>query len=75
MAIRETIERWRRYRTLVREMSEYSHGELAELGIVEADIGRIAAEAVYADTAGAARASVPDTHAAWVAGAIPAAAR
>ena len=51
MNIRESIRRRRRYRTLIRELSEFSHHELTELGIVRADIGRIAWDAVYGEAA------------------------
>ncbi len=47
MRITENFRRWRRYRTMVRELRGYSHHELTELGIATADIDRIAAGAVY----------------------------
>jgi uncharacterized protein YjiS (DUF1127 family) len=47
MNLRERIHRWRRYRTLIREMGDYSHHELTELGIARADIGRIAWNAAF----------------------------
>ena len=47
MNIRERIRRWRRYRTFIREMGDYSHHELTELGIARADIGRIAWDAAF----------------------------
>jgi uncharacterized protein YjiS (DUF1127 family) len=40
--IRERLRRWRRYRTVVRELQEYGHRELGELGIARNDIARIA---------------------------------
>jgi len=49
MNIRDRIRRRRRYKTLVREMWEFSHHELTELGIARADIGRIAWDAVYGE--------------------------
>ena len=49
MSIRERILRRRRYKLLVRELSEFSHHELTELGIARADIGRVAWHAVYAE--------------------------
>jgi len=49
MSIRERILRRRRYKLLVRELSEFSHHELTELGIAPADIGRVAWHAVYAE--------------------------
>ena len=42
MGLHERIVRWRRYRTMVRELSAYPLHELSELGIARADIGRIA---------------------------------
>jgi uncharacterized protein YjiS (DUF1127 family) len=47
MNIRDRIRRRRRYKVLVREMGEFSHHELTEMGIARADIGRIAWDAVY----------------------------
>jgi uncharacterized protein YjiS (DUF1127 family) len=41
--IKEIFRRWRRYQQIVRELECYSNGELTELGIAAADIGRIAA--------------------------------
>ena len=55
MNIRESIRRRRRYRTLIRELSEFSHHELIELGITPADIGRVAWHAVYAEPTGRTR--------------------
>jgi uncharacterized protein YjiS (DUF1127 family) len=52
MSIRERILRRRRYKLLFRELSEFSHHELTELGIARADIGRIAWHAVYAEPTG-----------------------
>jgi uncharacterized protein YjiS (DUF1127 family) len=49
MNIRDRIRRRRHYKTLVCEMSEFSHRELTELGIARADIGRIARDAVYGE--------------------------
>jgi uncharacterized protein YjiS (DUF1127 family) len=51
MSIHERIVRWRRYRTMVREMSAYRHHELTELGIARADIGRIAWDATFGRSA------------------------
>ncbi len=47
MTLRDRIRRRREYKMLVREMSEFSHHELTELGIARADIGRIAWDAAY----------------------------
>ena len=47
MNIRENYRRWQRYRTMVRELRDYSHHELTELGVARADISRIAFDAVY----------------------------
>jgi hypothetical protein len=55
MSIRERILRRRRYQLLVRELSEFSHHELIELGIAPADIGRVAWHAVYAEPTGRTR--------------------
>jgi len=49
MSIREKILRRRRYKQLVRELSEFSHRELTELGIARADIGGVARYAAYAE--------------------------
>jgi uncharacterized protein YjiS (DUF1127 family) len=42
MDVTERYRRWRRYRTMVRELREYSHNELTELGIARQDIERVA---------------------------------
>ena len=47
MNIRENYRRLQRYRMMVRELRDYSHHELTELGVARADIGRIAFNAVY----------------------------
>lgn len=47
MDFAELRERRRRYRTMRRELREYSHHELTELGIARADIDRISFEAAY----------------------------
>ena len=49
MSIRELFSRRRRYHQIVRELEAYSHGELTELGITAADIGRVAASAVASE--------------------------
>jgi uncharacterized protein YjiS (DUF1127 family) len=49
MNLRDRIRRRRQYKMLVREMSEFSHCELTELGITRADIGRIAWDAAYGE--------------------------
>jgi uncharacterized protein YjiS (DUF1127 family) len=33
---------WRRYREIVRELSQFSDQELADIGITRCDIGRVA---------------------------------
>jgi uncharacterized protein YjiS (DUF1127 family) len=45
MDVTERYRRWRRYRTMVRELRSYSHHELTELGIARQDIERLASEA------------------------------
>lgn len=40
-------EKRRRYKTMRRELRDYSHHELTELGIARADIDRLAYDAVY----------------------------
>ena len=40
--ISQLIDRWRRYRLAVRELSQLSDRELADLGICRADIAKIA---------------------------------
>lgn len=47
MTIRERYKLWRRYRRMARELGDYRHHELAELGVAEADINRLAYDAVY----------------------------
>lgn len=47
MTIRENYRRWQRYRSMVRELRDYAHHELSELGIARADISRVAFDAVY----------------------------
>jgi hypothetical protein len=38
-----------RYRTLVRELKQFRHGELIELGLAPADIDRFARDAIYGE--------------------------
>jgi uncharacterized protein YjiS (DUF1127 family) len=45
--IKQRLRRWRRYRTTVRELQEYRHHELSELGIARPDIHRIARDAAW----------------------------
>ena len=40
-------EQRRRYKAMRRELRDYSHHELTELGIARADIDRVAYDAVY----------------------------
>lgn len=42
--ISRLIERWRRYRLAVRELSQLSDRELSDLGIRRADISKVAHE-------------------------------
>jgi uncharacterized protein YjiS (DUF1127 family) len=49
MSIRDRIRCRRRYQQLVREISQFSQHELTELGIAQADIGRVAWDAVYGE--------------------------
>ena len=46
MSLADRYRRWRRYRTTKAELAQYSATELTELGISEADIDRIARDAV-----------------------------
>ena len=41
----DRYRRWRRYRETVRELQGLSSRELGDLGIIRADIGRLAREA------------------------------
>ena len=41
MDITERYRRWRRYRTMVRELQSYTHRELSDLGIARQDIEQI----------------------------------
>jgi uncharacterized protein YjiS (DUF1127 family) len=45
--MRERLRRWRHYRRTVRELQEYRHHELSELGIARSDIDRIARNAAW----------------------------
>jgi uncharacterized protein YjiS (DUF1127 family) len=57
MTIKERYTLWRRYRMMMRELGDYRHHELSDLGIARADIHRLAYDAVYgslAKTTGAA---------------------
>ena len=47
MTLKERYTLWRRYRRIVRELGDYRHHELADLGIPGADINRLAYDAVY----------------------------
>lgn len=42
MDVRQSYNRWRRYRAVMRELDSYSRSELTELGIAPQDIGRVA---------------------------------
>lgn len=44
-AVYSRYQRWRRYRQTVRELQALSGRELTDLGILRADIGRLAREA------------------------------
>jgi len=41
-AIAEKVAAWRRYREAVRELSQFSDHELADIGIIRSDIARVA---------------------------------
>jgi uncharacterized protein YjiS (DUF1127 family) len=41
-AIVEKVAAWRRYRETVRELSQFSDQELADIGITRCDIARVA---------------------------------
>jgi uncharacterized protein YjiS (DUF1127 family) len=47
MNMTNRYQRWRRYRSMVRELKSYSHHELTELGISQRDIERVAYAANY----------------------------
>lgn len=51
MKMRERYRLWRRYRRMVRELGDYRHHELSDLGIARADIDRLAYDAVYGSPA------------------------
>jgi uncharacterized protein YjiS (DUF1127 family) len=40
--LRQRLDRWRRYRRMVRELDSYSPGQLTELSIAAGDIRRLA---------------------------------
>ena len=45
--ISQLFDRWRRYRLAVRELSQLSDRELADLGIRRADISKIAHDSAH----------------------------
>lgn len=45
MSIRTTYDRWRRYRTTMRELGALTEAELTDLGIARSDIPRVAYDA------------------------------
>jgi len=47
MKMRERYRLWRQYRRMVREVGDYRHHELSDLGIARADIDRLDFDAVY----------------------------
>jgi uncharacterized protein YjiS (DUF1127 family) len=47
MDVTNRYRRWRRYRSMVRELKGYSQHELAELDISQRDIERVAYAANY----------------------------